>query len=548
MSLQGTLKTLGITEVLEFLSDRSVTGRLDVTTEMGTAYYGFAEGAVVEAEYGFMRESGSDAAEATYYVLSELDGTFYFDDDRLPEPQDSGEDVGRVLARTVDIAEKWTDIEQIIPSPNHLLIRNDELDGSVTIQPEWWKALQMIGDGSTSLQLAALLNLGALDASLTAFAMAKAGLLVVREVDPLEIELKIDPTVEEPAPAEPVAIDGLSAQSQAVEQSRLSEQSGFSFHEADALTSNVESDAFEYGVAETAPDVPSTPGSLFQPVDMLEMVDVQAPSPAFDAPDENPAPQPVMSLPDQPVGVEPAPVDDFAGVSGMDDLSELEYVLEPDGHTSAGLTPGSPLPHTVAAGSFPDPVPVVDDDDGWSSGHDTFVEPLQPMTAATEQRLAEAPAPVQPPDETSPASPFDVIGVPVNTSPFGSSTAPVPDAVGAMDLGDLPAPPPPTATSSQHQAAPVPDTMSTPGDPRSHDVPTSATAMAGEVLDDLASMTNELESRAADPENWELDGTFVPKDSPPPASVDADPFGDLGQLLDESDNERGSVLKFLRRD
>ena len=77
MSLQGTLKTLGITEVLEFLSSRSASGRLDVTTEMGTASYALVEGSVSAAEYSFIRESGVDAAEATYYVVSELDGSFY---------------------------------------------------------------------------------------------------------------------------------------------------------------------------------------------------------------------------------------------------------------------------------------------------------------------------------------------------------------------------------------------------------------------------------------------------------------------------------------
>ena len=124
MSLQGTLKTLGITEVLEFLSARSVTGRLDVHTEMGTATYVMVNGLVAEGDYSFIRESGSDAAEATYYVVSELDGTFFFDEEDQVPDEDADtvghEDVGSVLSRTAGIAESWHEIEATIPSPNHL--------------------------------------------------------------------------------------------------------------------------------------------------------------------------------------------------------------------------------------------------------------------------------------------------------------------------------------------------------------------------------------------------------------------------------------------
>ena len=58
--------------------------------------------------------------------------------------------------------------------------------------PNGGKALEMIGEGATSLQLASALELGALDASLTALAMTKAGLLIVSEVDPLDISLGDD--------------------------------------------------------------------------------------------------------------------------------------------------------------------------------------------------------------------------------------------------------------------------------------------------------------------------------------------------------------------
>jgi hypothetical protein len=77
-----------------------------------------------------------------------------------------------------------------------------------------------------------------------------------------------------------------------------------------------------------------------------------------------------------------------------------------------------------------------------------------------------------------------------------------------------------------------------------------STAIAGEVIDDLASLTDELDAPDVD-ENWQLDDTFVADTEPAPAApIQGDPFGDLGDLLTDSsdDAERSSVLKFLRRD
>ena len=75
-----------------------------------------------------------------------------------------------------------------------------------------------------------------------------------------------------------------------------------------------------------------------------------------------------------------------------------------------------------------------------------------------------------------------------------------------------------------------------------------STAIAGQVIDDLASLTDQLDAPHAG-ENWQLDDTFVPEAEPAPDHIQGDPFGDLGELLtDSSDEERSSLLKFLRRD
>ena len=187
MSLQGTLRTLGITEVLEFLADRSATGRLDINADSGSATYWMLRGEVADVDYDFERESGIDAAESTYYALSGLDGTFFFDEGEAPEHGTPTESVADVLARTADIAEGWSIVEEQIPSPQHELLRSDALDGSVTIEPEWWRAIEAIGSGCSSRALADALQMRALAASTMAADMARVGLITVGE--PVEAEV-----------------------------------------------------------------------------------------------------------------------------------------------------------------------------------------------------------------------------------------------------------------------------------------------------------------------------------------------------------------------
>ena len=189
MSLQGTLSTLGITELLEFLAGRSSSGQLDVTTGSGSTSYLLVNGSIAAAEFEFTRGSGTDAAEGTYYVLSEMDGHFFYEEHDVTG-EDEGDDVDTLLGNTAVVAERWHEVEEVIPSISHVLVRNNELDSSVTIKPEWWKTLEVLGAGQSTVQLSELLDLGILDASTQALEMVNAGLLVVS-----------DDVVEAPVPA-----------------------------------------------------------------------------------------------------------------------------------------------------------------------------------------------------------------------------------------------------------------------------------------------------------------------------------------------------------
>lgn len=209
MSLQGTLKTLGIAEVLEFLASRSSTGRLDIESESGGATYWLLRGEVAEVNYDFERESGTDAAEATYYALAEVEGTFLFDEEQVPDTTANTESVADILARTAAAADGWSDVEKTVPSPDHFLVRSNQIDGSVTIEPAWWNAIQAIGDGSTTRRLSKELDLRSLDTSRMVADMARNGLILVEEPRSQQPEgaAVAEPTVEVTSVAEELIVE-----------------------------------------------------------------------------------------------------------------------------------------------------------------------------------------------------------------------------------------------------------------------------------------------------------------------------------------------------
>ena len=475
MSLQGTLKTLGITEVLEFLANRDATGQLDVETDLGKAVYLFSHGQVAQSEYAFNRESGSDPAEATYYVVSEIDGTFLFDEDQEPIDIDSCEDVSSVLNRTAGIAEKWLDVEATIASPNDVLTRNNELDGSVTIQPEWWKALEVIGSGKSSLDVASALDMGLLDASMLLLAMTNAGLLIPGSQ---ELPVAVEDAVSEPAE---VALDEPPVHITTIEPMQAPA-------EAELPVEPLSIDAPEPVAAPVeafAPEPVAAPVEAFAPEPVAAPVEAFAPEPVA-APVEAFAPEPVAA-PVEAFAPEPvaAPVEAFAP--------------EPVAAPVEAFAP-EPVAAPVEAVA---PEPAIDDDDGWASNHSPSYEPTQASFGGGQHMPAppEMPAPV----------------APVAAAEPGMPTTQIADGV-------IPSSPAMPETDPNEQS----------------------TALAGEVLSDLA----ELRELDGSPQhaNWQLDGTFVADEAPTSPQPDADPFGALDELLDDSDEDRGSVLKFLRRD
>lgn len=505
MSLQGTLSTLGITELLELLAQRDASGQLDVTTPNGTASYLFAEGKVSLAEFDFSRGMGEDPAEATYYVLAEEDGHFYY------EPQDvegvpEGTELEGILERSAQVGARWAEVEEAIPSVDHIVCRNSQLDSSVTIEPEWWNVLEVLGSGQSSSQVAAQLEMSSLDASTRLLEMVNAGLLVATDevavteapveqevaivevpVEPVEEVLLEDAPVEEVPAAAPV-------EEAAVEQAPVQEMS---FADPD------EGELIEESIAP------------------LELSD--GPTLGFSDPSEVTDEQ-VATAPAPPV-IESVPVAEIAPEIEPQSEDEAVPTLGFAGAEQATLPEAAPVPEAAPA------VPTFGaTDEGWSEnpfGQSEF-------EAAEPQTFVEA-APIQQADPIQDLESIDAIDDGASEM-FGLDS----------NFHDAPVPEP----------APVPEQSPQPA-------PVDAPAVADEVMNDLSYLNEDLDQQLA--VQPPVAQAPVPEASPPaqaspmpemetpaptPQIGEQDPFGSLSDLVVDGDVEedRSSVLKFLRRD
>ena len=499
MSLQGTLKTLGITEVLEFLANREATGQLEITTEMGSTTYQFADGDVVGNDYSFIRESGIDAAEATYYVLAELEGSFFFDEDVVPESNGDAEEVGSVLSRTAEIAEQWAEVETVIPTPGHMLSRNPSLDGSVTIQPEWWDALDRIGGGATPLQLASETESSLLDASTMAFEMANAGLIEVSAQDPMDM--------------------GIDAP----------------FDTAPPAAENFLAETIEPPTPAPAPAAPAP-----EPV-----AEAPAPAAAPEAPApiaETPAPAEPM-VAEAPVPVAPAPTPPAPAPAPEAPAATAEAIAEAPAAPVMAPAAENPFAETAPAPMAPDPAPDLET----LSAPPVVATPAAPaapepaMAAENPFGIAElspalADAPQPPTPDASPSSFVDSLAVSEPAAAPAPAPGPQDDGWISNERSSFPAAAQPTP------AAPVFDGLPAPG----AEAPLSSEALAGQVIDDLGSVDSAFAAPSAGLVG--LDASFPAPPAPAPATDSLDEVRGMLEDTEIADGGRGSVMNFLRRD
>lgn len=188
MSLQGSLDTFALPDVLVLLATTKKTGELRVTGSNLEGRLWMAGGEVV----GGVAGRATAPVDAVFELLRLDSGDFVFDHAIEPrrevEPLTATDLLEEAQARLVE----WRDIEQVIPSLSAVAKLAPEAPGDeVVVTKSDWRVLAALGSGKSVLRLSEALALGEFDTCRQLKAMFEAGLITV---DATAVE-------EEPAPA-----------------------------------------------------------------------------------------------------------------------------------------------------------------------------------------------------------------------------------------------------------------------------------------------------------------------------------------------------------
>jgi hypothetical protein len=184
MTLQGSLDTFGLAEVLQLLARTAKTGCLTVKGDGGRGRLWLRDGSVTAAET--TRAPGAPLAEAVCDLLRHPAGTFLFEPGgRVPDSTEA-EPVDALLERAHGLLAEWEELQAVVPSLDHRVTLVEALTAGaeVTVSARQWPALVAVGTGCTVHDLAASLGLTELWALRTVNDLVSAGLTAVDQTPP----------------------------------------------------------------------------------------------------------------------------------------------------------------------------------------------------------------------------------------------------------------------------------------------------------------------------------------------------------------------------
>ena len=198
MSLQGTLDTFGLPDVLSLLSTTKKKGELQVRGPGFAGSVWMDEGRLVGAEV----PRCPTLVDAVFELLRLPEGEFSFIGDspvRGPMPPDS---VGDVLGDAEERLVEWRDIEVHIPSVHTRLLLSPAAPSSqVILDPDQWRLVVASGMGATLAELAEFMDMGEFQICRTAKSLVEQGYATAEAVAPPAVSAPASAPVEQAPPA-----------------------------------------------------------------------------------------------------------------------------------------------------------------------------------------------------------------------------------------------------------------------------------------------------------------------------------------------------------
>ena len=247
MSLQGTLETFALPDVLVLLSSTKKDGELRVTGGRTDGKVWLEKGQIVHANVG---GNTAKPVDAIFELLRLQEGTFNFDNDSAAPAKDEPQAIDGVLADAQIRLGEWNEIAKVVPHLDAVIdMAADAPSDEVIITSDQWSMLRRVAGGRSVNDLMVALGQSEFD-------MCKT---VKELVDSKLVSIDVDAKPKTaPAPAAPAEANGKASaeQSQRSKNADIVEaaEAKAAKEKADRAQAKAEADVAAEKAARTAAD------------------------------------------------------------------------------------------------------------------------------------------------------------------------------------------------------------------------------------------------------------------------------------------------------
>lgn len=159
MSLEGTLETIALPDVLALLSVTAKTGELRIESGGGVGSVWFDAGRVA----GFDVGSTKTPVDALFALLRLREGKFKFHTGTEVVNEMPSQDVAPVLEEAENRLAQWPAISAVVPSVYGAVALCPTVEGTVMLRPDQWQLVATVAGGGSIAEVLALRGLGEFD-------------------------------------------------------------------------------------------------------------------------------------------------------------------------------------------------------------------------------------------------------------------------------------------------------------------------------------------------------------------------------------------------
>lgn len=219
MSLQGSLETFALPDVLVLLASTKKDGELRVSGAKIDGKIWVEKGQIVHSD---INSKERPSVDAVFELLRLDDGSFVFEADQTAPARHDPETIDVVLADAQVRLGEWKEIAKVVPHLDVLVDMADKAPGdSVTITASQWRMLKSVAGGSSVAALMSSQDLNEFDACKAVKELFEADLISLdltakkKETAAAAAPAPAEKPVEKPAdkPAEkPAAVEAKSSE------------------------------------------------------------------------------------------------------------------------------------------------------------------------------------------------------------------------------------------------------------------------------------------------------------------------------------------------